>query len=318
MTKYKCEICVFSTVNKTDYSRHIKTKKHLEKVIHPIKSVKSNPKIVLIKSCKKIDEKYVCMYCNNSYANQSNLTRHTKKCSNKIIEDKDNQLQTHEVSALKKENETLHKQLDLYQKQLETFTDLLKSSMSPSNVNAFTYIVNNYSSAPQLSALTSYNNILDSDTMTLPEVLIMYHQENTLCRFIGEFLVKSYSKKNANNQSMWSSDTSRLTYIVNELQESGKIKWVIDKKGVKIKKYVINPLLEYLKGEIQKYMEENSFCTEKYMLIRLQAATEIYNNIDKEILVNDIVKYMAPYFTLLKEDEKNKKQIDNKDIILIS
>jgi hypothetical protein len=141
--------------------------------------------------------------------------------------------------------------------------------------------------------------------MTLPQVLIMYHQNNTLCRFIGKFLVNAYVKKEG-NQSRWSSDTSRLTYIVNELQESGKIRWVLDKKGVKIKKYVINPLLEYLRKEIENYIDENSFCTTKQGLNRLQAATEIYTIIDKEILANGIVKYMAPYFTLMKEDNNVK------------
>jgi uncharacterized C2H2 Zn-finger protein len=309
MVKYNCEKCGFFSKNKKDYTRHIKTKKHLKK--NNKQAIKiSDPNLILKKSYKSPKYENVCIHCNNSYTNQSNLTRHMKKCSNLIIIEKDNIIQTKEVDALKKENERLHKQVEKKDKQLETFSDLLKSSMSKSTGNNLTYIVNNYGSAPQLEGLPSYTHILDADTMTLPQVLIMYHQNNTLCRFIGEFLVKAYVKKGGNNQAMWSSDTSRLTYIINELQESGKIQWVLDKKGVKIKKYVINPLLHYLKDEIEKYIDENSFCTTKQGLCRLQAAIEIYSIIDKEILANGIVKYMAPYFTLLKED-KNIKLLKN-------
>ncbi len=32
MSKYNCEICVFKSSNKTDYNRHIRTRKHKEKV----------------------------------------------------------------------------------------------------------------------------------------------------------------------------------------------------------------------------------------------------------------------------------------------
>jgi hypothetical protein len=137
----------------------------------------------------------------------------------------------------------------------------------------------------------------------------MYYEQGTLCKFIGDFLVNIYSKKNAINQSMWNSDTSRLTYIVNELQESGKIRWVRDKKGLKVKQYVIKPLLEYLLGELQKYMNKYSMKTDVNILSKLQIVVEIYPLIEKDILADDIVRYMAPYFCLLREED-NIKQIE--------
>ena len=39
MSKYNCEECRFSTNKKTDHNRHIKTKKHLEKVKQSAKLV---------------------------------------------------------------------------------------------------------------------------------------------------------------------------------------------------------------------------------------------------------------------------------------
>ena len=106
-----------------------------------------------------------------------------------------------------------------------------------------------------------------------------------------------------------SSDTSRFTYIINELKECGKIRWTIDKKGVKIKKYVINPLLEYMQEKIGEYMNENSMVTSKAALLRLQASVEIYDILDKGTLASDIVKYLAPYFCVMKEEETKKNLI---------
>ena len=64
---------------------------------------------------------------------------------------------------------------------------------------------------PALKSLPSYKHILDADTMTLPQVLIMYHQNNTLCQFIEKFLVNAYVKKGGDKQAMWFSKQSLPT-----------------------------------------------------------------------------------------------------------
>jgi hypothetical protein len=120
--------------------------------------------------------------------------------------------------------------------------------------------------------------------------------------------VKAYSQSKDKDQSLYSSDTSRLTYIINELQECGKIKWTVDKKGIKVKKYVITPLLEYLRTKLEKYVNKNSTKSSTHVLIKLQAVMKLFELIDKEILANNIVRYIAPYFCLLK-DENDSKQI---------
>lgn len=346
MSKYTCVLCVFSSNRKTDYTRHIGTIKHLEKVAESTTDSNEFQQIPI-----QVDStnKYKCLYCTNKYSTQSNVTKHMKRCGIKeeiikekdiiikeILQEKDIAIKETEFNALKEKCELLQKEKDQYQKQLEKekeqcqkekeqyqrqlemFTDLLKTKMLPSNVNNLTYIVNNYYSAPQLKKLQSYADIHDSDLISLVEVLVMYHQQGTLCKFIGDFLVSKYAKKNAEEQSIWNSDTSRLTYIVNDLQESGKIKWIMDKKGIKVKQYVITPLLEYLHGELQKYVKNNSHKTQSNVLNNLTAITEIHEIITKDILANEIVKYMAPYFCLMKDDD-SVKQIEGpkKEIIIV-
>lgn len=314
MVQYNCPTCSYTTKQKMDYTRHMQSKKHLTKV-----SQESIPQTIALPEFRPVsvptaDDKphFQCESCRTKFTRLCNLTRHKKIC----IDSKYKNLEK-ESMLEKVKNENILEKVKMLEKEIERLNkrvEITESSSKPTNINNLTYITYNYSSAPPLKGLPSYAHILDADTMTLPEVLIMYHQQGTLCRFLGKFLVDTYSKKNAGEQSIWSSDTSRLTYIVNVLQESGKIKWVIDKKGIKVKECVINPLLSHLKMELIKYADENSFSVEIHIQLRLQAVREMYQLIDKELLANDIVKYMAPYFCLLKEDDKKETKIKQIEI----
>ena len=72
--KYACVICEFITANKFDYSRHIKTAKHILRVSamqHDIKSI----------TCEKKTHNHICSVCNAEYKDPSGLWRHKKKCA---------------------------------------------------------------------------------------------------------------------------------------------------------------------------------------------------------------------------------------------
>jgi hypothetical protein len=58
---YSCDLCAFSTSNKNDYSRHLKTIKHLG-----------------TKMETKNSEKLQCNICEREYANSSGLWKHKK------------------------------------------------------------------------------------------------------------------------------------------------------------------------------------------------------------------------------------------------
>ena len=71
---YACVICDFITCNKFDYSRHIKTNKHILRVSAIQHDVKSNAR-------EKKTQPHICSTCNNVYKDPSGLWRHKKKCS---------------------------------------------------------------------------------------------------------------------------------------------------------------------------------------------------------------------------------------------
>jgi hypothetical protein len=74
--KFNCDDCCFTSANKKDYERHLKTKKHekMTKCIAKILPMNELPS-------------YICKNCNKCYQDASGLWKHNKKC--KIIEERE-------------------------------------------------------------------------------------------------------------------------------------------------------------------------------------------------------------------------------------
>ena len=66
-----CMACEYITTRKSNYQKHINTKKHILNVQKSQKKVKVQ---------NKIDKKFICENCNSKYKFKSGLSRHKKKC----------------------------------------------------------------------------------------------------------------------------------------------------------------------------------------------------------------------------------------------
>tara|TARA_E500000331_G_C17213378_1_gene694760 strand:+ start:318 stop:1298 length:981 start_codon:yes stop_codon:yes gene_type:complete len=65
--KYHCQLCNFITRKKTDFNRHILTKKHIKKEENECQ-INEN------------EEKYECEFCDKQYSDENSLWSHRKKC----------------------------------------------------------------------------------------------------------------------------------------------------------------------------------------------------------------------------------------------
>jgi len=313
MSKYSCDICSFFTRNKTDHNRHIKTKKHLEKVKQSKKHTSDIPKAYQKHTSKSTSKnKYICPFCENTYCNSSSLARHKKVCGEKeeIIKDKNNDL-------IQKENEMLKKQFEDYKKQvtnqLTTYEKMLSSLSTPQAITNYTYISNAYPNTLALEGRKSYANLLESTERTLMEILTMYYKDKRIISFIGDYIIKYYKKKEPKDQSMWSSDITRLTYIISSCAAQGTY-WSYDKKGTQMKKIVIEPALEYIRKYCYDFCQNNSNKTTSKILEQMIAANEIIQYIDSSELANDIVKYIAPEFSVKQVDTMLLEHDETKQI----
>ncbi len=94
--EYICNICDFYSCNKSDYSRHLQTKKHI-----------SNNSATFSNINIAKEKKYKCDNCQKEYINRTGLWRHNKKCIPiEVKNDKDDL-----IIQLLQQNQELHKSL---------------------------------------------------------------------------------------------------------------------------------------------------------------------------------------------------------------
>lgn len=316
--KYLCDECDYGTNNKSNFNRHLKT------IHEPAKE---------LLSCEK---------CNQVFSHQSSLSRHENYRCHTIRSELDiikAQFTEYQIAIKAKEMELENKYLKEKNNDLSNEVTELKSIIETKkdkvyNISVKNYVQQNYPDAPPLIALKEYEPLLyeyneDSEESEdneeidvnknnvddLASNLIYNFNNSCLDKYLGEFIVKYYKKDDPSKQSLWSSDTSRLTYIIKELLSNNKTIWSHDHKGIKVKEYIINPLLKYIKNYIDEYWVthidnfkkfDNKIIIKHQMnyLVLYQIKKEIENN----VLSSDIVRYISPHFCL--SDTINNKLIN--------
>jgi len=320
--KFSCETCNYSTDVKFCYQKHLSSKRHQLKVqkdtISTIQHTSDIPSTNLQQSNIKMNK---CMYCNEIFSNSSSLTRHKKICPEK---DNNETKYKHEIELLNAKVQELNK---LYEKEKQTSQTLEKDNkylktlvngagnIIKTSVSTLNYITTNYANAPVLKALNDYSVIEhddNNDEFNLIDALIIQHDIGTLDKYIGDFIVKTYKKEDPSQQSIWNSDTTRLTYVIREIINKNP-GWKSDKKGVSTKKYIIDPLLKYIDQIVSDYMQtasddlaDNIHEMEwqlKERTDKINSAAKIHYNIINKFLAVNILKYIAPHFYVNKNDQ---------------
>jgi hypothetical protein len=72
--KYCCVRCDYSSCNKTDYTKHISTKKHIQQLQATVLDETNT------NNYKNMQNDFVCQICDKKYNDNSGLWRHKKKC----------------------------------------------------------------------------------------------------------------------------------------------------------------------------------------------------------------------------------------------
>ena len=248
-----CEVCNYKTTLKPNYNRHLKTKRHLSKIVLP----SDNPPIILRNPSENI---YHCTYCNFEYTRLDNLHRHQKKCvkqilldKDKILLDKDKQIsdKDKEIELLKKTNEHLLDKTVNLNNKLHAVKDnqlsVLQNNLKPSNNNNTQIIIHNYPNAP---------NVSFPDTIKVDESLKEYIQLGGV-RGLGKFISDHWGKNiESNDRSIWMVDSSRNKFLIRYDNA-----WVIDIDGKQFQE--IN--LEKIQNIFNEYMEKYKFDTHDYL-----------------------------------------------------
>ena len=208
-----------------------------------------------------------------------------------------NKLLNVELKFQKKETEYYKVEIEYYKNLLNQTGNMLKGSVS-----TLTYVMNNYKDAPVLEPIKGERlNELENDKIKLARLLIEKFKHNTLKSYIGDFIIKLHKTQNPNDQSLWNTDSNRLTFLVKEYLLDKTSKWMIDKDGRKTLECLIVPLLDESKKLLQEYFDKecivlpNKTMDEyEYLIYEQNAISDLITNIDNGVIANDILKYISP------------------------
>ena len=180
MVFYKCPRCNFISYDKTKYMNHLKRKKICEPILSKTNlqkeyikykiedKIKLNPKESTSESkigllnpneSKRI---HFCKYCEKNYSTSSNLSKHLKKCNDKIKTDEANFHMQELVKVLNEQKEKLNK----YDLELEEKNKQINELIKKSGINNST-ITQNIQNNIKLLAYdkTDISDLTDKDFM---------------------------------------------------------------------------------------------------------------------------------------------------------
>ena len=279
---FECKICKRKFTTKANHDRHLK-KIHQnnlnidldidypkEKIavvasndidVDVDVDVEENDKIVDIKNKDKYEKELDLLKMVYELKHENVVLKFEK--NNIILEKdnailkKDNQIQKEqfEKELFKQKFETSEQKSEIHEKDKIFAQDVAKSTIKTTDtaVNGLTYVRKNYPNAPVLKKLDKYD--FGEEDEKLIELVLFYSRKKTLSHYIGDFLIKFYKKNDPNDQSLWTTDIARLTFIVKQILKK-KSDWHYDKKGIKVCNTIINPLLSNIKTILKKYNDD--------------------------------------------------------------
>lgn len=264
-------------------------------------------------NARKVLCKFTCDYCKSNFSRIDALTRHEKTCNKKNneitklknelekqkydyeLENKMNLLQI-EIDKYKTESEYFKAENAYHKQMLNEAGGLVKKSVS-----ALSHIVHNYGSAPTIEMLNIEDmEDLEQNNKKLVEDVISAHKHKTLDQYLGDSIIKLYKKDNPEDQSVWATDTNRLTYLIKELMVNKSSNWIVDKKGIKTKEYLIDPLLEHIKELIISYQKNSMNLSTnvveiEYIIEINKRILKIVDDIDDGNVGNNLLKYISAH-----------------------
>ena len=318
---YKCDVCNYETHDLSNFIRHKQSKKHQNNVHKQLTNGNSqnlvsqklatvSQKLATINSTNKNEKELMCQFCQKIFRHKSSLSKHQNyRCKFKKGNFIDN-------LELQEQNKKLINVIENQSKITKNTAEVAKKSM-----NALSFALNNYNDAPPIGLLEDdkFNKMtecliydIDGNKKTdrpVDEIIIFHHRKGTLVKVLGELITNEYKKKDPNKQSIWSSDVSRLTFIVKDIiGKTKKSKWITDKKGLHITQTIINPMMQIIKDKLIKYVKSSGNLINKSkikdedktknLLSKMHDANLALLEIKLGKIHIEILKQIAPYFNL--------------------
>ena len=285
---FTCSTCKYVVASKIVFDKHFLTKTH------------------------KLKED---TYNNGNNGNNSNNIHNSQ--NNKLIKinNKDENNNEDNINTLKEEIQEIKEMIKTTQVPQKALKQLIKDSIDESKLAKSSSVLlnmltRNYKDNPKLECYASeaitkelYTYFVkqpSKDQYILEKTLINIYKRKTLGLELKNLLVLKLKKDDPSEQSIFVSDISRATYLIN------LNKWFHDKKGFMFNIRIIDPLLTTVKellGNYSIYIQQVLADPQDYEDVDLDKITEdstyilkIFASIRNNSLCKSIINLLSPHF----------------------
>lgn len=252
--QYTCELCDYKGNKKSNFERHILSRKH--KLAHNATQ-------------KELFKKYMCV-CEKEFNHKSSLYRHKKKCKINsqnqdisLCEYIDSNNTKNMITDLMQENitikELLYKQSEKLEQQHKELTDMLPKINAVKNIHNENTIIKN-TNVKQNFNIQIFLNEKCKDALNMDEFInkievtldqLDITKNNGLSEGLTNIILENINKLSLYERPMHCTDIKReILYIKNEDS------WEKDKNKIKIKKALKDASGKQYKS-LQKWTKEN-------------------------------------------------------------
>lgn len=162
---------------------------------------------------------------------------------------------------------------------------------------------------------TMKKQIKGTDKINIGMVILNHFVEGNLHSILGDVLVAYYQEDDIKQQSIWSTDVARLTYLIKDITDKGGSIWTQDKKGNKVMVMIIKPLLLKVKAIIETFYEEIRRGEPTQLRIKVEGeAIKLLHEIgykegkNVSVMANKINKHIASHMHF---ENKHKQKLEN-------
>ncbi len=303
-----CEICDYKCFKKSDYKKHILTRKH--------KSVTEMASLVTQTS--NSSEKYVCNMCNKIYLSRNGLWCHKKKCIPDNNFEKEDDHKMHVVKdtvntdvffEILKQNQDFK---DLIVEQNKQLLEQNKQIIELSNKNSFITNNNNINSHNKTFNLQVFLNEKCKDALNIDEFIdslkisfsdLENFGEKGFVDGVSRIFVNGLKSLDIYKRPIHCSDLKRETMHLKEQNVWEKDNANKDglKKAVKLIAHKNMLKVNDWKQLYPQYKDSDSKKNDQYLKILVGAAGP-YSNDDEDVCYNKIIRNVAKEVTIDKNN----------------
>ena len=294
MENYYCECCQYQAKQKSNYERHLGTKKHLKKSTKSQqlvnkKSTISQPKVNLFYGNEN-NKNFFCKYCDKRFTTKQAMYKHIKYTCKKN-NDEDMKELVRLLNEQNEQNKLKDKEIETMKKQIDKLSNKLQFQQINNNMNSNNNNIVNFNNIQLLNYNeTDYSHISNKT----------YHKCVKHCFHSVKSLIKEvhFNNKKPENKNIYISNIKNKYIMVYKNN-----KWQLVNR-----KEQLDDLYSYNEVMLEEWYDEYK---DKYPDM-IKSFTKYLNNRDNDMVINkvkeDIILMMYNNRNMIENGEKNEIQ----------